>query len=245
MAIISSLNKNRYKIYDGSTKDVFQLNEDESSLIMFFKDQIIFKDQNFEISGKGVINNSISSFMMEKMDLVGIENHLIEKINMREQLVQILDIIPVQVKITNVAVDNYVTLFGIQEGYLFDKPMIEFRVKNKKTGNSPINESQMIGFNWVTEDEIQLMKKLSQRVNDFLTGFFAGCDLRLVECNIEFGRVFTGEEFIFMLADEITPESCKLWDLNTNQRFDTETIVTHENPISIYKEITKRLRINS
>lgn len=245
MAIISSLNKNRFKIYEGGSKDVFQLNEDESSLIIFFKDQINYKDQNYEISGKGVLNNSISTFMMEKIDLVGIENHLIEKINMREQLVQILDIIPVQVKITNVAVDNYVTLFGVQEGYLFDKPMIEFRVKNKNAGNPVINESQMIGFHWVRDEEIKIMKKLAIRTNDFLSGYFAASGFRLIECNLEFGRVFTGEEFIFMLADEITPESCKLWDIDTNQKYDIETIINSDQPISVYKEIAKRLRINS
>lgn len=233
--------QNRQKIFDGSSKTVFQILEDEGTLVLFFKDEFKFNGEITNISGKGIINNSISTFMMEKLDLVGIDNHLIEKSNMREQVVQILDIIPVQVKVSNVAVDNYVSCYGVQEGYLFNDPMIEFKVKNPVTGNPTINETQMVGFNWMLPYEVKQLKKAARRVNDFLAGFFAGCGLRLVECNLEFGRVFNGEDFILMLADEITPESCRLWDLHSNQKFDLETIASSDKPLDLYKEIAKRI----
>ncbi|MDX1924233.1 MAG: phosphoribosylaminoimidazolesuccinocarboxamide synthase [Rickettsiaceae bacterium] len=244
MAIVSSLHKqNKQKIYEGGCKDVFQLGDEESTLVLFFKDDIRRGDEVTTISGKGVINNSISSFMMEKIDMVGIDHHFLERANMREQLVQILDIVPVQVRVSNVATDHYVSHFGVQSGYVFDAPMIDFRVKNKSSLYPSINENQICGFNWAIDQEVKEMKKMAIRVNDFLSGYFAGIGLRLIECNLEFGRVFNGEDFIFMLGDEITPESCKLWDLDSNQKFDLETILKHKNPIEIYKEIAKRMRL--
>lgn len=239
---VADIKKNRHKIYDGSGKIVFQgTDEDESTLVLFFKDDLKYFGEIINISGKGVINNNISSHLMEKLDLVGIENHFIEKNNMREQIIQILDIIPVQVRVSNVAVGAYVSQFGVQEGFLFNDPMIEFRVKNPAMQNPTINETQMVGFNWIAPYEIKHLKKAARRVNDFLSGFFAACGLRLVECNLEFGRVFNGEDFILMVADEITPESCRLWDIETNQKFDIDEIAKSEKPIEIYQEIAKRI----
>ncbi len=239
---ISEIKKNRNKVYEGSGKTLFHGNdEDESSLVLFFKDELKYAGEIINISGKGVINNTISSYLMEKLDLVGIENHFIEKNNMREQIIQILDIIPVQVRVSNVAVGSYVSHFGVQEGFLFNDPMIEFKVKNPTTQNPTINETQMVGFNWIAPYEVKQIKKAARRANDFLSGFFAACGLRLVECNLEFGRVFNGEDFILMVADEITPESCRLWDIETNQKFDIDEIVKSEKPIEIYQEIYKRI----
>lgn len=235
--------KIRSKIYEGSRKDVFQYPEDESTLTMFFKDDLVKGKKAKNISGKGIVNNNISSFLMQKTDMVGIANHFIEKVNMREQLIQILDVIPVQVRVTNVAVDDYVKQFGVQEGFLFDTPMIEFRVKNKQSSYPFINESQMKGFNWLTSYEIKDIKRIARRVNDFLSGYFAGCSLRLIEINMEFGRVFNGEDFIFMLADEITPETCRLWDINSNTKFDEDAILRSRNPIEIYKEVAQRINV--
>jgi len=241
MEKIKHIKPQRQKIFDGSCKTVFQPPEDDSTLTLFFKDDVKHNGEIVNISGKGVINNSISAFMFQKLDLVGIDNHFIEKTNMREQIVQILDIIPASVKVTNLAIDSYVTSFGVQEGYVFNDPMIEFRVKNPATQNPPVNETQMVGFNWVMPHEVKEMKKIARRANDFLSGFFAGCGLRLVECNFEFGRVFNGEDFILMLADEITPESCKLWDLENNDKFDIGEIVKAKNPIEVYKQLAKRI----
>jgi phosphoribosylaminoimidazole-succinocarboxamide synthase len=241
----SNFKQSRTKIYEGGCKDVFQIHDDETTLVLFFKDQLRYLGENFIISGKGVINNTISAFLLEKLDLIGINNHLIDKANMREQVVQILDMIPVQIKISNVAVDDYVTKYGVQEGFLFETPMIQYSVKTRKSSYPLINESQISGFHWAFEDELELIKKVVYRTNDYLSGYFSALNLRLIECNLEFGRVFNGEEFVLMLADEITIESCRLWDLSSNQKFDVETIINSDNPISIYKEIAKRMGIKT
>ncbi len=244
MAIVSSLHKqNKQKIYEGGGKDAFQTNEEDCTLILFFKDDIRKNEQKISISGKGVINNSVSCIMMDKINMVGIDHHFLEKINMREQLVQILDMIPVQVRISNVAINEYVTKFGVQNGYVFDRPMIDFRAKHQSRLYPSINESQIEGLYWASTSEIKIIKKIASRVNDFLTGYFAGIGLRLIECNLEFGRVFNGEELILMLGDEITIESCVLWDLSNNQKYDIDTIIEHPDPIEIYKNIANRIGI--
>ncbi len=241
MEHIIKIKKNRQKLYEGSGKIIYQDSDEDTTATIFFKDDLKYNDEIKTIFGKGVINNSISSFLMEKLDLVGIENHFIEKLNMREQEIQILDMIPLQVRVSNVAVGDYVSKFGVQEGYLFTEPMLEFKVKNPQTKYPSINETQIVGFNWMMPYEIKEMKRTARRVNDFLCGFFAGVGFRLVECSLEFGRAFNGEDFILMLADEITPESCKLWDLKSNYRFDLETIFTSDDPIEIYKNLSKRI----
>lgn len=234
--------QNKVKIYEGDTKIIYQGIE-EFTLIQFFKDDLrISPEETIIISGKGVINNSISAYIMNCLDMVGIENHLIEKLNMREQLVQLVDTFPVKVIVTNIATDRYVRDFGIEEGYVFEKPMIDFRFKSSIF--PVVNETQIINFNWMMKEELDNLKKAALRINDFLVGFFAAIGIRLVDCSLEFGRVFNGEEFVIMLVDEISPDTCRLIDMNNNQKLDFE--FASENPdkaTTIYKEIAKRLKV--
>ncbi len=214
----------RNKIYQGSSKILYQTDK-EYSLIMSFTDDIKLQNgKTFNASGKGVINNTISSYIMSKLDMVGIENHLIEKINMREQIVQFVDIIPISISVSTLACGRYIKEFDMEEGYVFDQPMIDFRIKNAELKYPVINEYQIINFGWVSIEEIKILKKKAIRIADFLTGLFAGIGIRMVECNLEFGRVFNGEEFIIMIADEISPDNCKLWDLNNNEKLGFEAI---------------------
>jgi phosphoribosylaminoimidazole-succinocarboxamide synthase len=234
----------REKIYEGSSKILYET-EEGYALIQFFKDdQRLISGEVAQIAGKGIIKNNISAFIMDAMALANIPTHLIEKINMREQLIQVLDMIPVQVCVSNIACGRYVTEFGIEEGYVFDHPMIDFRVKNSEYGNPVTSEHQMIGFGWTYEEEIKELKTAALRVSDFLTGLFAGVGIRMVECQLEFGRTFDGDGFMLMLADEVTPDSCRLWDLNTNKKLDFEhAFANPEEAIAIYKEVAKRLKI--
>lgn len=232
---------NRVKIFEGSTKIIYQTDE-EYAIVQFFKDTLKHNGEIITVAGKGIINNNTSAFLMQKLDLIGINHHFIEKLNMREQQIQTLDIIPLQIRVTNVAVDNYVDKYGIQDGYLFDEPMIEFRIKNRAGTYPVINESQIIGFNWMYKSEIKEIKILAYRINDFLSGYFAACGLRLVECFLEFGRVYNGEDFMLMLADELTLETCRLWDIETNQKYDISSIAANqETAIDIYKQIVKKI----
>lgn len=214
----------RNKIYQGSSKTLYQTDEDHA-LVMAFNDSVkVDNGKIVNISGKGVINNNISAFIMNRLDIIGIENHFIEKINMREQLVQFVDVLPIRLSISTIACGRYVQEFGIEEGYVFDYPIIDFTVKNSLLKYPVINEYQILSFGWLSKEEISEVKSKALRIHDFLTGLFTGLGLRLIECNLEFGKVFNGEEFIIMLADEISLDNCRLWDVQTNEKLSFELI---------------------
>ena len=234
------------KIYTGSSKTLYQADEDYA-LIMSFNDTLKLQDKSsIVISGKGVINNSISAFLMQKLELIGVETHFIQKNNMRQQLIQFVDVYPVQVHVSSLASGRYVTDFGMEDGFVFDSPIIDFRVKNGDLNYPIINEHQIYSFSWLSKKEIRDLKKVAIRVHDFLTGFFAGIGIRLVDIKLEFGRVFNGEDYIIMLTDEISPDTCKLWDIYNNEKLCYE--IAETNPdfvINAYQEVLKRLNIKT
>lgn len=231
----------RNKIYKGSSKTLYQAEEDHA-LIMSFDDSIKLKNGKIlTILGKGVINNTISAYIMSRLDMIGIENHLIEKINMRDQLVQYVDIIPIELSVCNVACGRYVSDFGIEEGYVFDHPIIDFRIKNNLLKHPVINEHQIISFGWLTEEEITILKTKAIRIYDFLTGLFIGLGMRLVKCTLEFGKVYNGEDFTILLADEISLDNCRLWDIKTNEKLSLENNDPNlEEALLLYQNVMKR-----
>lgn len=231
------------KIYTGSSKTLYQTDEDHS-LIMSFNDSLKLPNKEIlEVSGKGAINNSISAFLMQKLDLIGVETHFIQKNNMRQQLIQFVDVFPVQVHVTSLACGRYVTDFGMEDGFVFDSPIIDFRVKNGDLNYPIINEDQIYNFGWLMNKEIRDLKKIAIRVHDFLVGFFAGCRIRLVDIKLEFGRVFNGEDYMIMLTDEISPDTCKLWDMSSNEKLCYELAeIDPELLIPAYQEVLKRLK---
>jgi len=234
------------KIYKGSSKTLYQADEDYA-LIMSFDDTIrLANNETIEISGKGVINNSISSYIMQKLDMIGVDNHLIQKNNMRQQLVQFVDVHPIKVHICTIACGRYVTDFGMENGYVFESPIIDFRVKNKDLNYPIINETQITSFGWLTKEEIQTLKLKALRVHDFLSGLFASAGIRLVDVQLEFGRVFNGEDFMTMLVDEISPDNCRLWDMESNEKLCYE--LAEESPdkiIPAYQKVLDRLNIKN
>lgn len=232
------------KIYEGSEK-IFYSAEEEFALIEFFKDSTkLSSGEIVESSGKGVLRNSISAHLMQRLDMAGIDNHLIDKINMREQLIQMVDMIPMQISVSYLANGRYITEFGLEEGYVFDRPMIDYYFKTADRLLPSCNENHIMNMCLLTTYEIDAIKKITLRAADFLAGFFAASGIRLVEARFELGKVFTGEEFIMMLADEISPDSCRLWDLNSNQKLDFEAIAEKpDNAVKIYKEVAKRIGI--
>ena len=230
------------KLYSGSTKTVYS-QESQNTIIMSFEDNIwLEKNKTIQVSGKGSICNQISAFLMEKLNLVGINNHFIKKNNMKQQIVQLADMIPVQLRVTNVACGRYVKDFGLEEGFVFESPILDFRIKSCELGFPIINEFQMKSYGWVSDEELIELKKTALRINDFLTGIFSGSGIRLVESNLEFGRVFVEEDFYITLADEISPDTCRLWDLETNKKLSYELAYTNPEEINkSYNEIAKRI----
>ncbi len=232
------------KIYKGSSKTLYQSDVDYA-LIMSFDDNLsLHGEESIEVSGKGVINNSISSYIMQKLDMIGLDNHLIKKSNMRQQLIQFVDVYPIQVHVCTIACGRYVTDFGMEGGFVFEAPIIDFKVKNKELGYPIINESQIVSFGWMSKKEVKTLKTNAIRIHDFLSGLFTSIQIRLIDIKLEFGRVFNGEEFITMLVDEISPDNCRLWDLNTNEKLCFEIAKeTPEKIISAYQEVLRRLNI--
>ena len=234
------------RIYKGNSKTLYQ-SEEDYALIMSFDDSI--KKANKEIiniSGKGVINNNISAYVMQQLDMIGVENHFIQKNNMRQQLVQFVDVYPVQVHICTIACGRYVIDFGMEDGFVFESPIIDFRVKNKDLSYPIINEEQILSFGWLSKQELEDLKNKAMRVHDFLSGLFTTAGIRLVDIKLEFGRVFNGEDFITMLIDEISPDTCKLWDMETNEKLCYEIVEDDpEKILPAYQEILGRLNINA
>jgi phosphoribosylaminoimidazole-succinocarboxamide synthase len=233
----------REKIYTGSSKTLYHTDE-EYALLMSFEDKLKLKNkESISVSGKGVINNSISAYIMQKLDMIGIDNHFIQKNNMRQQLVQFVDVFPVQVYVSTICSGRYVSDFGMEDGFVFDSPVIDYRVKNSELNYPTINESQMISFNWLSQEEISILKNKAIRVHDFLSGLFITAGIRLIDVKLEFGRVFNGEDFTIMLVDEISPDTCTLWDAQTNEKLCYQ--VAEDNPhdlINAYQEVLKRLK---
>ena len=232
------------KIYKGSTKTLYQSDE-EYALIMSFDDRLkISKDETIEISGKGAINNAISAYILKKLEMIGIDTHLIEKTNMRQHLVQFVDVYPVQLHLCTLACGRYVTDFGMEDGYVFESPMIDFRIKNKELNYPIINESQIISFGWMSKFELREIKNKAIRIHDFLAGLFATANIRMVDVKLEFGRVFNGDEFMTMLVDEISPDTCRLWDMDSNEKLCSDVAQEDTSKvIEAYQEVLKRLRI--
>ncbi|MDF2965770.1 MAG: phosphoribosylaminoimidazole-succinocarboxamide synthase [Rickettsiaceae bacterium] len=236
--------KDKEKLFEGSSKAIYYDNEN-NEIIQFFKDDLrVDPSKLISISGKGVLNNSISAAIMSHLNMIGINNHFIEKINMREQTIELVDVIPLKVVISNIASGRYVSSLGFETGYIFHKPMFDWYLKSSDKPNTLLNESQIVNLQIASVDEINSIKALSSRINDFLCGLFTGIGFRLIECSLEFGRTYDIGENSVMLIDEITPDTCKLIDMNTNKRYDYESIIDNpKNAITIYQEIAKRLNI--
>jgi len=229
---------NKTLVLEGERKTLYET-DDEMSLILSFNDKTT---KGKQVDGKGIINNNISAYLMEKLELVGIENHYIEKINMRQQTVQMVDTIPLQVHVTILSCGRYQKDFGIDAGYVFDRPVVDYRIRSNNLNYPIINESQIRDFGWLEAYEIKDVRKQALRCYDFLAGVFAGIGIRLIEIKLEFGRVFNGEEFIMMLVDEISPDTCRLWDMTTNEKLGFEVEEEGESKIlPAYSEVWQRV----
>lgn len=233
------------KMHDGKEK-ILYFNEEEYALTQHFKDYILLPDGTpLAVSGVGILRNSISAFLMEKLDLISIEHHFIEKINMREQIVQMADILPMKVSISYLACGRYVTDFGMEEGFVFDKPMMDIFYKSKEGFKPIVNEEQIMHFCYMNKYALRDVKNLCSRAGDFLVGLFAGVGIRMVEVTFTIGTVFDGSEFVILIADEISPANCRLWDLNDNSKLDFQQIMQNpEDTMRVYQEVLSRLGIH-
>ncbi|EKE73881.1 phosphoribosylaminoimidazolesuccinocarboxamide synthase [Oceanibaculum indicum] len=235
----------RRRIYEGKAKVLFE-GPEPGTLVQYFKDDATaFNNQKHGvITGKGVLNNRISEFLMQRLVEIGIPTHFVRRLNMREQLVREVEIIPVEVVIRNVAAGSLVKRFGVPEGQLLPRAIVEYYYKSDSLGDPMISEEHITAFGWATTQEIDDILALSLRVNDFLTGLFVGIGLRLVDFKLEFGRLYNEDEMRIVLADELSPDNMRLWDAKTNEKMDKDRFRQDLGGVKeAYQEVARRLGI--
>jgi phosphoribosylaminoimidazole-succinocarboxamide synthase len=235
----------RRQIYEGKAKILFE-GPEPGTIVQYFKDDATaFNNQKKgTITGKGVLNNRISEYLMTRLGEVGIPTHFMRRLNMREQLVREVEIIPIEVIVRNVAAGSFAQRFKVEEGTALPRSIIEFTYKNDEMGDPLVTEEHITAFGWASPADIDDMVSLTVRINDFLTGLFIGVGLRLIDFKIEFGRLYENEEVRVVLADEISPDSCRLWDLKTNEKLDKDRFRRDMgNVAEAYQEVARRLGI--
>ncbi len=214
----------RTKIYEGKAKIIYE-GPEPGTVVQYFKDDATaFNGKKFDvIAGKGVLNNRISAHLMTKLEGIGIPTHFIRSINMREQLVRSVEIIPIELVMRNIAAGSLCTRLGLTEGEILRKPLVEFYYKKDELNDPLIGEDHIVTFGMADPYELEEMVSMAWRVNDYLNGLFSGIGLKLVDFKLEFGRIW-GEhgELYLVLADEISPDNCRLWDAKTGEKLDKD-----------------------
>ena len=235
----------RRKIYEGKAKILYE-GPEPGTLIQYFKDDATAfnNEKRAVLDGKGVLNNRISEFMMMQLNGIGIPTHFLKRINMREQLIREVEIIPLEVICRNVAAGSIAKRLGIEEGTPLPRSIIEFCYKKDELGDPLVSEEHITAFNWATHQEIDDIIAMTLRINDFLTGLFAGAQIKLVDFKVEYGRLYEGEMVRTVLADEISPDSCRLWDMTTGEKLDKDRFRRDLGGVTeAYAEVARRLGI--
>ncbi len=234
----------RKALYEGKAKTIYE-GPEPGTLIQYFKDDATaFNAQKHAIiAGKGVLNNRISAHIMTKLEDLGIPTHFIRCLNMREQLVRQVEIVPLELVIRNVATGSIVPRLGVDEGTVFQQPLVEFYYKKDELNDPIVTEQHILAFGWADPYELEEMVHLALRVNDFLTGLFSAIGLRLIDFKLEFGRLWgEDDELYIILADEVSPDNCRLWDSKTGERMDKDRFRKDLGDlVEGYQEIAKRL----
>lgn len=235
----------RRRIYEGKAKVLYE-GPEPGTLIQHFKDDAsAFDAKKHEvIDGKGVLNNRISEHIFSNLNDIGVPTHFIRRLNMREQLIREVEIIPLQVVVRNVAAGSLATRLGIEEGTQLPRSIIEFYYKNDALGDPMVSEEHITAFGWATPQEIDDIMALAIRVNDFLSGLFLGAGIRLVDFKMETGRLWEGDMMRIVVADEISPDSCRLWDIRSKDKLDKDRFRRDMGGIiEAYTEVARRLGI--
>jgi phosphoribosylaminoimidazole-succinocarboxamide synthase len=239
------MNKNRRRVYEGKAKILYE-GPEPGTLVQHFKDDTTAFDKlkHEIIEGKGVINNRISEFIFTKLNEIGVPTHFLRRLNMREQLIREVEIIPLEVVVRNVAAGSIAKKLGLEEGTPLPRSIIEFYYKSDELHDPMVSEEHITAFGWATPQELDDIMALALRVNDFLSGLFLGIGIRLVDFKIEFGRYYEGEMMRIVVADEISPDSCRLWDTQTNEKLDKDRFRRDLGGlVEAYQEVARRLGI--
>jgi phosphoribosylaminoimidazole-succinocarboxamide synthase len=243
--IVSRNMTRRTPIYEGKAKQLFE-GPEPGTLIQHFKDDATaFNNvKKGVINGKGVLNNRISEHLMLRLAEIGIPTHFIRTLNMREQLVKAVEIIPLEVIIRNVAAGSFSQRFGVEEGSQLPYPIIEFCLKSDKLNDPIVAPEIIVAFQWAQPSELEEITSMALRINDFLSGLFLGAGIKLVDFKIEFGRHYEGNTVQVILADEISPDCCRLWDTKTGDKMDKDRFRRDLGKVEeAYREVARRLGV--
>ena len=233
------------KLYEGKAKIIYEGPEKGTGIQHFKDDATAFNNlKKSQIEGKGVLNNRISEHILKNLNQIGIKNHLIKRINMREQLIKLVEIIPLEIIVRNIATGSLTKRLGIPDGTVLDHPLIEYCYKNDDLDDPLIAKEHILAFKWATLDELKKINDMTFRINDFMIGMFRGIGIKLVDFKLEFGRLQEGDRQEVILADEISPDTCRLWDVVSEKKLDKDRFRKDlGNLIEAYQEVANRLKI--
>jgi phosphoribosylaminoimidazole-succinocarboxamide synthase len=228
------------QLYEGKAKKVFAT-EDPNVVIVDYKDDATAFNglKKGTIVGKGVINNRMTNFMMQKLEEAGVPTHFVKQLSDRETAVKKVSIVPLEVIVRNISAGSFSKRYGVEEGIVFDAPTIEFSYKNDDLGDPLLNDYHAVALKLATWEEINLIKDYTFRVNDFLKAYMKGIHIDLVDFKLEFGKTSDGK---IVLADEISPDTCRLWDEKTHEKLDKDRFRRDMGNVEdAYQEIMRRL----
>ena len=229
------------QLYEGKAKKVFATEDPELLIVSYKDDATAFNGlKKGTIRGKGVINNQMSNLLMQYLEKGGIPTHFVKELSERDSLVKKVSIVPLEVIVRNISAGSFAKHYGVEEGIVFDTPTIEFSYKNDALGDPLLNEYHALALKLATKEEIEAIKRMAFRTNELLKAFWAECGVTLVDFKLEFGRLSDGT---IVLADEISPDTCRLWDSATGEKLDKDRFRRDLGGVEdAYREIMRRLR---
>ncbi len=236
----------RRRIYEGKTKDLFEGPEPGTIVQHFRDDATAFNNKKQgTITGKGVLNNRISEYLMLRLHDIGVPTHFIRRLNMREQLIREVEVIPIKIVIRNAVAGSMAERFGIDEGTPLPRSIVEYYWKNDEHNAPMVSEEHITAFGWAAPQDIDDMLALSLRINDYLSGLFFGARIKLVDFKIEFGRNYDENgDMRVIVADEISPDTCRLWDSETGEKLDKDRFRRDLGGVAeAYQEVARRLGV--
>lgn len=228
------------QIYEGKAKKVFATDDENLVIVSYKDDATAFNGlKKGQIAGKGVINNKMSNILMSMLEKNGVATHFVEELDDRTTVVKKVSIVPLEVIIRNVSAGSFAKHYGVEEGIVFDEPTIEFSYKNDDLGDPLLNEYHAIALKLASKEEIETIKAMAFKVNELLKAYFKTLNIRLVDFKLEFGRISDGT---IILADEISPDTCRLWDFDTNEKLDKDRFRRDMGKVEdAYNEVMRRL----
>ena len=235
----------RKLVYEGKAKILYE-GPEPGTFVQYFKDDATAynAEKKAVIEGKGVLNNRLSEYFMNGLAGIGIPTHFIKRLNMREQLIRQVEIIPLEVIVRNQAAGSMAKRLGMDEGAPLPRPIVEFSYKDDKLGDPLVPEEYIVAFGWASQQDLDDMVSIALRVNDFLSGVMYGVGIKLIDFKIEIGRVWDNEFMRLVVADEISPDSCRLWDIESGRKPDKDVFRQDLGDLAdAYTEVAKRLGV--